>query len=163
MYGLPKDATEAAQVRPLAWKMLLQLHLVPTTRSDLSPSAAEHDDDRADPAVHPLLSADTYYNLINRDPSIMFNKIKNDSFRTLATDDQFRSKVGEERLVRCLEAFVWRQLGTDNSTSNDESIRFPGSKLIPSTPAYADLAAHRMVEPHHLPPTIDPGTPYVQG
>ena len=61
--------------------------------------------------VHPLLDADTYYGLTSRDPSPMFNKIRNDTFRTLATDMEFREKVGEERLVRCLEAFVWRQLG----------------------------------------------------
>jgi hypothetical protein len=41
----------------------------------------------------------------------MFSKIRNDTFRTLATDLEFREKVGEDRLVRCLEAFVWRQLG----------------------------------------------------
>lgn len=41
----------------------------------------------------------------------MFSKIRNDTFRTLATDLEFRQRVGEERLVRCLEAFVWRQLG----------------------------------------------------
>lgn len=41
----------------------------------------------------------------------MFSKIRNDTFRTLATDKEFMDKVGEERLVRCLEAFVWRQLG----------------------------------------------------
>lgn len=41
----------------------------------------------------------------------MFSKIRNDTFRTLATDLNFREKVGEVCLVRCLEAFVWRQLG----------------------------------------------------
>lgn len=114
MYGLPKDPAEASQVRPLAWKVLLQLHLIPAARSDLAPAAtdaAEPDDHNTTP-VHPLLSADTYYNLISREPSTMFSKIRNDSFRTLATDHQFRTKVGEDRLVRCLEAFVWRQLGT---------------------------------------------------
>ena len=115
MFGLPKDANEAAHIRPLAWKVLLQLHLVPSARSDLPPSPAEADDEQTQPAssaaVHPLLSAGTYYSLISREPSLMFSKIRNDSFRTLATDHHFRTKVGEDRLVRCLEAFVWRQLG----------------------------------------------------
>ena len=39
----------------------------------------------------------------------MYSKVRNDTFRTLATDHEFLDKVGEERLVRCLEAFVWRQ------------------------------------------------------
>jgi cell cycle arrest protein BUB2 len=41
----------------------------------------------------------------------MYSKIRNDTFRTLATDQEFLDKVGEEKLVRCLEAFVHRQIG----------------------------------------------------
>lgn len=41
----------------------------------------------------------------------MHDKIRNDAFRTLATDQDFLDKVGEEKLIRCLEAFVWRRLG----------------------------------------------------
>lgn len=49
----------------------------------------------------------------------MYSKIRNDSFRTLATDQEFLDKVGEEKLVRCLEAFVWRQLGTHTLVDHD--------------------------------------------
>lgn len=34
--------------------------------------------------------------------------VKNDTFRTLATDTQFKGKVKEDMLIRLLEAFVWR-------------------------------------------------------
>lgn len=99
-------------MRPLAWKLLLELHVIPSPRSDLSPASADPPQlNPTEPPVHPLLSADTFYSLISREPSPMFSKIKNDSFRTLATDEHFRTKVGEEKLVRCLEGFVWRQLG----------------------------------------------------
>lgn len=38
--------------------------------------------------------------------------VKNDTFRTLATDTQFKGKVKEEMLIRLLEAFVWKNHGT---------------------------------------------------
>lgn len=34
--------------------------------------------------------------------------VKNDTFRTLATDLDFKGRVKEDMLVRLLEAFVWR-------------------------------------------------------
>lgn len=37
--------------------------------------------------------------------------VKNDTFRTLATDTQFKGKVKEDMLIRLLEAFVWRNSG----------------------------------------------------
>ncbi|GAA5991305.1 hypothetical protein JCM5350_005328 [Sporobolomyces pararoseus] len=91
--GLP-EGEEGTVLRQIVWKLLLHLHHLP------SPGLR----------VHPLLNADNYHSLISRDPSPMFSKIRNDTFRTLATDEEFLEKVGEEKLVRCLEAFVWRQL-----------------------------------------------------
>ncbi|GAA5912420.1 hypothetical protein JCM6882_005507 [Rhodosporidiobolus microsporus] len=88
------EGDESARLRPSIWRFLLHLHILPSNAGD----------------VHPLLDAETYQDLISRDPSPMFSKIRNDTFRTLATDKEFMDKVGEERLVRCLEAFVWRQL-----------------------------------------------------
>ncbi|GAA6062349.1 hypothetical protein JCM10212_005691 [Sporobolomyces blumeae] len=90
------------QVRSRVWKLLLHLH-------DIPPSAP------FDASIHPLLDAETYLNLASRDPSPMFAKIRNDTFRTLATDQAFLDKVGEEKLVRCLEAFVWRQIDAAES------------------------------------------------
>ncbi|GAA6008965.1 hypothetical protein JCM10207_004043 [Rhodosporidiobolus poonsookiae] len=114
------EGNEGARLRPLVWRLLLHLHVLPHTH---------------DGPVHPLLDAHAYHDLISRDPSPMFSKIRNDTFRTLATDKEFLDKVGEERLVRCLEAFVWRQL--DHAS---------------------DAAAHP-----DRPMPIDPTVPYVQG
>lgn len=73
--------------RPLLWKLLLRL-----------------------PATLPTQD---YLALISHEgPSPASEKIRNDSFRTLATDAQFKEQVGEERLVRLLDAYVWRASGT---------------------------------------------------
>ncbi|GAA5968282.1 hypothetical protein JCM11641_003795 [Rhodosporidiobolus odoratus] len=89
------DGDEGARLRPLVWRLLLHLHLLP--------AHAEGD-------LHPLLDPQAYQDLVSRDPSPMYSKIRNDTFRTLATDKEFMDKVGEEKLIRCLEAFVWRQM-----------------------------------------------------
>lgn len=155
---LPKDPAQAALIRPLVWKLLLRLSSLP---HDL-----HHD-------VHPLLNSQTYLDLVyvlaaprsafiaradlplprrsSRSASPMFSKIRNDTFRTLATDLEFRQRVGEERLVRCLEAFVWRQLG-------------PSSR--PSLPSLTDLLREQTQQPtkqqvspplplRHLPSTLE--------
>ncbi|GAA6027070.1 hypothetical protein JCM8097_006087 [Rhodosporidiobolus ruineniae] len=105
------DGEEGAQLRPAIWRLLLQLHVLP-------PGSTGN--------VHPLLDAESYQNLISRDASPMFSKIRNDTFRTLATDKEFMDKVGEERLVRCLEAFVWRQL--------DSAEHGPETPIDPAVP-----------------------------
>ncbi|KAK4332848.1 Mitotic check point protein BUB2 [Rhodotorula toruloides] len=103
--GLP-HGEDGVEVRPLVWKLLLQLHKLPAGSSG---------------DLHPLLDCDVYQDLISRDPSPMFSKIRNDTFRTLATDKEFLEKVGEEKLVRCLEAFVWRQLDNAEHVEHDAS------------------------------------------
>ncbi|KAM0754141.1 TBC-domain-containing protein [Meredithblackwellia eburnea MCA 4105] len=131
--SLPRAQHEAALIRPLVWKLLLRLHIPPTSSSGAhagGPSTTATPGD----TLHPLLSAETYYQLLLKPPSPMYQKISNDTFRTLATDKEFREKVGEERLIRCLEAFVWRQLDAAGDSSSAQST-----------------------------PPIDPGTPYVQG
>ncbi|GEM09676.1 bub2 protein [Rhodotorula toruloides] len=103
--GLP-HGKEGAVIRPLVWKLLLQLHELPTGYCG---------------DLHPLLDCDVYQDLISRNPSPMFSKIRNDTFRTLATDKEFLEKVGEEKLVRCLEAFVWTQLDSAEHAEHDAS------------------------------------------
>lgn len=69
--------------RSLLWKLLLRL---PAT-------------------LHP----ESYIALVSyAEPSPACEKIRNDAFRTLATDQEFRDKVGEDRLIRLLDAYVWR-------------------------------------------------------
>jgi len=61
------------------------------------------------------LSSDAYMNYVARGPCSVREKIRNDTFRTLATDRGFKEKVGEDMLVRLLDAFEWRsqeRLGT---------------------------------------------------
>jgi len=41
----------------------------------------------------------------------MHDKIQNDAFRTLATDDNFKTRVDEASLIRVLDAFVWHYMG----------------------------------------------------
>lgn len=54
------------------------------------------------------LSADKYLRYVGRGPCEYKEKIRNDTFRTLATDRGFKERVQEDMLVRLLDAFVWR-------------------------------------------------------
>ncbi|GAA6020076.1 hypothetical protein JCM11491_006385 [Sporobolomyces phaffii] len=103
--GLP-DGQAGTELRPVVWKLLLHLHRVPASASS---------------SVHPLLCADQYLDLVQRGPSRMFQKIRNDAFRTLATDKDFQDKVSEDTLVRVLEAFVWRQFDLGDGDGDDDS------------------------------------------
>lgn len=49
-----------------------------------------------------------YLSLLAKGPSPMHDKIQNDAFRTLATDQEFKARVNEATLIRLLDAFVWR-------------------------------------------------------
>lgn len=49
--------------------------------------------------------------MVSRGQSPQYDKIRNDTFRTLATDEAFKSRVSEDMLVRLLEAFAWRANG----------------------------------------------------
>lgn len=48
-----------------------------------------------------------YVSLVRRGASSSYSKIRNDTFRTLATDPLFRRKVSEASLIRLLNAFQW--------------------------------------------------------
>lgn len=78
---LTDGLSEQLWARPLLWKLLLGVG---------------------------RLDANGYAELIGRGESPAYSKIRNDTFRTLATDVSFKDRVGEDRLVRLLEAFVWR-------------------------------------------------------
>ncbi|KAF9512526.1 hypothetical protein BS47DRAFT_1486202 [Hydnum rufescens UP504] len=77
--GIPSEADPS--IRPRIWKLLLRVR---------------------------DLSADTYLRYVSRGPCPVREKIRNDTFRTLATDRLFKEKVREDMLVRLLDAFVWR-------------------------------------------------------
>ncbi|KAF8331914.1 TBC-domain-containing protein [Cantharellus anzutake] len=77
--GIPSDTDPA--LRPRIWKLLLRVN---------------------------DLSADAYLRYVAQGPCYVREKIRNDTFRTLATDHSFKERVGEDMLVRLLDAFVWR-------------------------------------------------------
>lgn len=89
----PYDEVEASQFRATTWKILL--------------GALD-------------CKAEYYFDLATRRRTPWWGKIKNDTFRTLATDSSFRSQVSDDMLVRLLEAFV--------SRSAEESQKTDGSK-----------------------------------
>ncbi|KAK9471799.1 rab-GTPase-TBC domain-containing protein [Dipodascopsis tothii] len=57
-------------------------------------------------AVSPV-QTDRYLALVHRGPSPAYSKVRNDTFRTLATDMLFRRKVSETSLIRLLNAVAW--------------------------------------------------------
>ncbi|POW02718.1 hypothetical protein PSTT_11610 [Puccinia striiformis] len=77
----PYDESEATQLRATTWKILLGSLECP---------------------------APYYFDLASRPQSTWYPKIRNDTFRTLATDSTFKQRVHEDMLVRLLESFVWR-------------------------------------------------------
>ncbi|KAI9828762.1 MAG: hypothetical protein M1832_001867 [Thelocarpon impressellum] len=56
----------------------------------------------------PALATNDYLALIHRGASPAYAKIRNDTFRTLATDPLFRRRVSEASLIRLLNAVAWR-------------------------------------------------------
>ena len=57
--------------------------------------------------IHPL-STDEYLTLVHRGRSSADPKIRNDTFRTLATDPLFQRRVTEASLTRVLNAVAWK-------------------------------------------------------
>ncbi|KAI9885203.1 MAG: Sulfate permease 2 [Watsoniomyces obsoletus] len=55
----------------------------------------------------PPIPTDDYLALVHRGPSPAYAKIRNDTFRTLATDPLFRRRVSEASLIRLLNAVAW--------------------------------------------------------
>jgi len=79
--GIPANSDGLSNLRPYIWCILL----------DVKP-----------------ISTSTYLSYIHRGPSPAYSKIRNDTFRTLATDPLFRRRVSESSLIRLLNAFAWK-------------------------------------------------------
>ncbi|KAH9967822.1 TBC-domain-containing protein [Russula dissimulans] len=62
------------------------------------------------------LPAKTFLEYVARGPCEVREKIRNDTFRTLATDRGFKERVREDMLVRLLDAFVWRNYDRQESS-----------------------------------------------
>lgn len=70
----------------------------------------------------PMRSAD-YMNLVKKGPSAVYSKIRNDTFRTLTTDTNFRKKVSEESLIRVLNSFAWMSANGSPSMNSDTYVQ----------------------------------------
>ncbi|OWZ70929.1 hypothetical protein AYX14_03639 [Cryptococcus neoformans] len=91
--GIP-EVPDRLPLRPRIWKLLLKVD---------------------------SLQTEDYLRWVSMGPSSDSHKIKNDTFRTLATDTQFKGKVKEDMLIRLLEAFVWKITSAETA---DESQPF---------------------------------------
>lgn len=65
----------------------------------------------------PPLSTDEYLSIVRRGPSPAYAKIRNDTFRTLATDPLFKRRVSEASLIRLLNAIAWKLYDAKQSSS----------------------------------------------
>nr|QBH67530.1 RAB domain-containing cell division control protein [Ustilago esculenta] len=67
------------------------------------------------------LDISSYLSLVAKGRSPSHEKIRNDTFRTLATDQGFKERVKEEKLIRLLDAFVWKfNRGEDSADEAEE-------------------------------------------
>ncbi|PBP22678.1 mitotic check point protein [Diplocarpon rosae] len=120
-----------------------------------------------------VLETDSYLTLIHRGASPAYSKIRNDTFRTLATDPLFRRRVSEASLIRLLNAVAWKlhdakeERAADilaRSASRTHTANVHGSpELQNSTPAMKSRArALTLTTEGSEVGTGEPGT-YVQG
>ncbi|KAE8387719.1 rab-GTPase-TBC domain-containing protein [Aspergillus alliaceus] len=90
----------------------------------------------------PPVPTDEYLALIHRGRSPAYTKIRNDTFRTLATDPLFKRRVTEASLIRLLNAVAWKlhdaknknRVKSRSSTSRRRDIEF----LINTPPSIAE-------------------------
>ncbi|KAM5456471.1 CDC16 protein [Microsporum canis] len=93
----------------------------------------------------PPLPTDEYLSLVHRGRSPAYTKIRNDTFRTLATDPLFKRRVTEASLIRLLNAVAWKIHDSKNtssshqiSSSQQSSSRRTSSIFLPDIQAAAD-------------------------
>jgi cell cycle arrest protein BUB2 len=103
--GIPDDTTAGegdnyGQIRARVWKLLLRVDRVSPNDYlrwvDMGPSEVSAKSE----------SFSCLQFIVVADCPIL--SVKNDTFRTLATDLNFKGKVREDMLIRLLEAFAWK-------------------------------------------------------
>ncbi|KAL1956853.1 hypothetical protein VTO42DRAFT_6701 [Malbranchea cinnamomea] len=67
------------------------------------------------------LPTDEYLSLVHRGRSPAYAKIRNDTFRTLATDPLFKRRVTEASLIRLLNAVAWKIHDLKSKVSSNQS------------------------------------------
>lgn len=83
----------------------------------------------------PPLSTDTYLSLVHRGRSPAYNKIRNDTFRTLATDPLFKRRVTEASLIRLLNATAWTLHDAKAKPTSRPSSRRRDMEALINTPS----------------------------
>ncbi|KAE8350203.1 TBC-domain-containing protein [Aspergillus coremiiformis] len=90
----------------------------------------------------PPVPTDEYLSLIHRGRSPAYTKIRNDTFRTLATDPLFKRRVTEASLIRLLNAVAWKLLDGKNKTKAKSRLstsrRRDVERLITTPPSIAE-------------------------
>jgi cell cycle arrest protein BUB2 len=120
----------------------------------------------------PILETDSYLALIHRGASPAYSKIRNDTFRTLATDPLFRRRVSEASLIRLLNAVAWKlhdareeraERLASAAKSKTHTANIHGSPELQTTPSMKSRArALTLTTEGSDAGTSEPGT-YVQG
>ncbi|RUS35479.1 LOW QUALITY PROTEIN: rab-GTPase-TBC domain-containing protein [Jimgerdemannia flammicorona] len=70
------------------------------------------------------VSATEYTCLVKKGPSDVYDKVRNDTFRTLATDQGFSMEVQEDMLIRVLNAFAWKAKATSPPPTGHDPLEF---------------------------------------
>lgn len=82
----------------------------------------------------PPVPTDDYLGLVHRGRSPTYTKIRNDTFRTLATDPLFKRRVTEASLIRLLNAVAWKLQDAKTAKTRPPSSRRRDMELLISTP-----------------------------
>ncbi|KAF3933850.1 hypothetical protein ABW19_dt0201575 [Dactylella cylindrospora] len=111
--GVPADPDGMSSLRIYIWSILL--------------------------GVEPL-SASHYLKLVHKGPSQSYSKIRDDTFRTLATDPLFHRKVTEASLTRLLNSYV---ISREQATRSKDSTHYvQGMNVIAAPFMYASRSEH---------------------
>ncbi|WEW58766.1 CDC16 protein [Emydomyces testavorans] len=100
------------------------------------------------------LPTDEYLSLVHRGRSPAYTKIRNDTFRTLATDPLFKRRVTEASLIRLLNAVAWKIHDTKGGGGGTLT-----TKPRPSTPSNSARHSNKL-SVDTLPSPISEDTPY---
>ncbi|KAJ6101844.1 hypothetical protein N7486_004271 [Penicillium sp. IBT 16267x] len=86
----------------------------------------------------PPVPTDEYLAFIHRGGSPAYAKIRNDTFRTLATDPLFKRRVTEASLIRLLNAVAWKLHDSKTKRKSRPSSRRREMELLVITPPRID-------------------------
>lgn len=80
------------------------------------------------------MPTDDYLSLVHRGRSPAYMKIRNDTFRTLATDPLFKRRVTEASLIRLLNAVAWKLHDAQNAQAESQQRELDNIPTIEEEP-----------------------------